>query len=118
MMQCVWFVYVENMNWQFVVMSQCECCQIYYFQFFIQYFVVGQLIVYGCGRIFCWIGSEYIIYFGCFQYDICFNFDFVQIGCRVGSEEWVICICRQNYNMVIMQQVNSFGLIVVVVYVV
>lgn len=101
-----------------MVMCQGEGCQIYDFQFFFQNFVVGQLIVYGGRRIFCWVSGEYVVNFGGFQYYIGFNFDIVQVGCGIGGKEWVVGISGEDYYVVVVQQVDCFCLVVVVVYVV
>ena len=92
-----------------MVTSQRKGSQVHHFQFFLQHFTVGQLLVHSCSWILRRVSGKHTVNFGCFQHHIGFNFDTTQASCRVSGEEWVTSTGREDHHTVITQQADSFG---------
>lgn len=62
-------------------MVQVDGGQVYYVEFVVEYFIIGQVFEFFGIWVFEWVGSVYVIDFGSFKDYVGVDFDGVQVSC-------------------------------------
>lgn len=105
--EVVFGIDVEYDDWQVVFLVKGKGSYIYYIQFYVDYFGESEVVKFGGGGVFFWVGVIDIIYMCVFQNDVCIDFIGVQCGCRICGKIRIVCIGRKDYDFVFFEVVDS-----------